>query len=84
MGKALLHQELVLDNSQLLHELLLLHRELLKRHRGLFLVSALQKVRLLDQVELQLLLELLQHLLELLAAQLSELLLLLEIKKAID
>lgn len=71
----------MLYDAQLLYQLLLLHGELLQRHRRLLFVTTLQQVRLLDQVELQLLLQLLQHLLQLLAAQLSELLLLLEQRK---
>lgn len=75
--EALLKKILPLGDLQLLDKLLLLKGQLLKCRRGLFLVSGLHQVGLLNNVDLKLFLQLLHVLLELLPAQLGELVLML-------
>ena len=78
---------MTLGELELLHELLLLTGECLNEFVTFSLLggadcavaatSSVHQLRLLDQIELQLLLKLLHHSLELLAAQIGQLLLLL-------
>lgn len=73
--QTLLKKILALRDLQLLYQTLLLKRQLLKRGGRLLLVRRLQQMRLLDHVQLQLFLQLLYRLLQLLPAQLGELVL---------
>lgn len=77
--QTLLKKILALRDLQLLYQTLLLKRQLLKRGGRLLLVRRLQQMRLLDHVQLQLFLQLLYRLLQLLSAQLGELVLMLQI-----
>lgn len=77
--QTLLKKILALRDLQLLYQTLLLKRQLLKRGGRLLLVRRLQQMRLLDHVQLQLFLQLLYRLLQLLPAQLGELVLMLQI-----
>lgn len=76
-AKTLLEQILSLGDLQLLYQLLLLNGELLQGPRSLFLVGHLQEMRLLDDIYLELFLQLLHILLQLLSAELGELVLML-------
>lgn len=73
--QTLLKKVLALRDLQLLYQALLLERQLLKRGGRLLLVRRLQKMRLLNDIELQLFLQLLYRLLQLLPAQFRELVL---------
>lgn len=72
----LMDDVLPLHQLHLLYQLLLLQGQLLKRRRRLLLVAVLKDMRLLDQVQLKLLLQLLHGLFYLLLAQLHQLVLL--------
>ena len=76
--QTLLEKVLALRDLQLLYQSLLLERQLLKRGGRLLLVRRLQKMRLLNDIELQLFLQLLYRLLQLLPAQFRELVLMLQ------
>lgn len=76
-SQTLLQDVLPLSHLQLLDQPLLLQGKLLQRCRCLLLVGRLNDVRLLDQVQLQLLLQLLYRLFQLPPSEFSQLMLVL-------